>query len=83
MERLICCPTGKDNIQIPNSIKVIDLYAFEYCNLITSLFIPSNIEEITPRTFVYMERLSSFTVDQNNKYYTSVDGVLYTKTYQN
>ena len=79
MERLICCPTGKDNIQIPNSIKVIDLYAFEYCNLITSLFIPSNIEEITPRTFVYMERLSSFTVDQNNKYYTSVDGVLYTK----
>lgn len=79
MERLICCPTGKDYIKIPNSIKVIDLYAFEYCDLITSLFIPSNIEEITSRTFVYMERLSSFTVDQNNKYYTSIDGVLYTK----
>ena len=46
---------------------------------LTSLNIPANVEYIGEYTFVGLEKLTAFTVDENNKYYSSVDGVLYNK----
>ena len=46
---------------------------------LTSLNIPANVEYIGEYTFVGLEKLTAFTVDENNEYYSAVDGVLYNK----
>ena len=44
---------------------------------IASLSLPSTIVEIGHLTDSYLPRLTSITVDPENKYFTSIDGVLY------
>ena len=44
-----------------------------------TLTIPSSIEMISRRSLNDLTNLESFIVDKNNRYYKSIDGVLYTK----
>lgn len=79
METLLYYPSGKGEINIPDNVKYIDESAFDDCVRSKSLFIPANVVTIPSKACMYMSQLSSIEVDINNKYYTSIDGVLYSK----
>ncbi|MGN0469434.1 MAG: leucine-rich repeat protein, partial [Acutalibacteraceae bacterium] len=66
-------------IDIPSSVKTIGYSAFYACSGLTSVTIPENVESISENVFTDCENLVRIEVNSNNKYYTSVDGVLFNK----
>ena len=54
--------------------------AFEYCNSFWSIEIPDSVTSIALSVFDKCSSLESITVDVNNGYYSSQDGVLFNKT---
>jgi len=68
-----------DNYVIPNTVIVIKEYAFSSCIEIKNIIISENVEEIGINAFEYCSNLESITVDEENNYYSSVNGVLYNK----
>lgn len=57
----------------------IDTEAFKNKTGITSIVIPDSIEEIKSNAFLGCSALQSIIVDENNREYTTVDGILYNK----
>lgn len=70
--------TKLKHVKIPESVKVIQSWAFSYCEQLEELSLPANIlrfEQIMDHCY----SLKAVSVDDSNKSYTSIDGVLYTK----
>lgn len=66
-------------IELPKSLFVINDFAFyQSGKKIDSIYIPSEVLAISPSCF-HRTDLCSITVDENNDFYKSVDGVLYDK----
>lgn len=61
-------------------IKRINTNTFYNCKDLTSVTIPNNVTYISTSAFDGCTNLTSIIVDDNNKNYTSVDGVLLNKT---
>ncbi len=66
-------------IDLPKDLKKIDGFGFGYCYSLTEVDIPASVETLN-LPFVCCYYLENINVDANNKYYISVDGVLYDKT---
>ncbi len=91
-------------VVIPESIKIIDSQAFNYCDnlesvvftklsgletikdyafynckTIESITLPASVENIGYRAFSTCPALKQIMIDEDNPYYSSYDGVLYTK----
>lgn len=67
------------SIILPESLKYIGRGAFMDCKL-SAIFIPKNVEYISEDdAFSICSALEKIEVDPNNKYYTSIDGILYDK----
>lgn len=66
-------------ISIPNSITNIDIGAFSGCNSLTKISFGSGITNIGGYSLCYCENLQEIVVNDNNQYYSSVDGVLFNK----
>ena len=67
------------SIEIPNSVTRIGKYAF-VCTSLTSVEIPDSVTSIGVEAFWGCTRLTSITVDENNKnYYSDEFGILYNK----
>ena len=64
-------------INIPSTVTRIGDYAFEYCEDMTSITIPASVSMIGYSVFQQCRGLNEFIVDQENKYYTTEDGILY------
>ncbi len=67
------------SITIPTSVQVIDDWAFFCCFSLTTVNIPSSVRDFGTGVFAFCESMTSITVDSSNKYYSSVDGVLFDK----
>ena len=67
------------SVTIPDSVTSIGGSAFYNCNSLTSITIPDSVTSIGNRAFSLCDNLTSITVDENNQYYKSIDGNLYTK----
>ncbi len=59
------------------SIKKIDEKTFRYSAGVKKIFIPESVEYIDCNTFLYCNELQSITVHENNKFFSSLDGVLF------
>lgn len=72
---------GLTNVAIPNSVSVIGNGCFESCVSLTSVTIPSSVTEMGDSSFPFVNctNLKEINVDQNNRNYCSVDGVVYNK----
>ncbi|MCC8069759.1 MAG: leucine-rich repeat protein, partial [Ruminococcus sp.] len=68
--------TSLTEVVIPNSITSIGSGAFEYCTSLTEITIPDSVTTIGNWAF---RECTSINVDENNKNYASIDGVLFNK----
>lgn len=66
------------SVSIPNSVKMIGSGVFEGCSSLPYIFIPSSVTEIYD-CFSGCSSLESINVADDNMYYCSLDGILYTK----
>lgn len=71
------CSEVKD-LTIPDSVKKIYTGALGGYNQET-FNVPKNVTGISPTAFGLINKIKNFTVDSENTYYTSVDGILYSK----
>ncbi len=71
--------SGLTSISISSSVTNIGAGAFEGCQFLKSITIPNSVTNIGIGAFVDCTRLKSINVDLNNKYYSSISGVLYDK----
>lgn len=65
--------------QIPMGVCNIGDYAFAFCNSLERISIPSSVNHIGKNPFVGCSKLLNISVDENNRYYKSVNGILYDK----
>ena len=80
-ETLIYYPAaGKKIINIPNTVKEINEYAFYDCIYQEKLNIQSETVTIPYGIFKFLSGLSFIDVDVNSACFTSIDGVLYDKS---
>lgn len=74
---LICCPSGrKGKYSIPEGTKKISKGSFSGCSL-TTITIPKSVKTIDD--YFFTSELKAIKVDKGNKYFSSKDGVLFTK----
>ena len=70
---------GLTSVTISDSVTYIGSFAFEGCAGLTSVTISDSVTYIGSSAIGGCTSLTTITVNQNNKYYSSVDGVLYNK----
>ena len=68
------------SIIIPNTVTSIEERAFYCCSEMTSIYIPESVIKIGNNAFGNCDKLKEITVSDDNKYYTTVDGVLFDKS---
>ncbi len=80
--RLLAVPALKSgNINFENALKQIDPGALNNCNLLTGeLLFSSELEWIGAYAFYNCTGISGFRIDENNKNFTSQDGIIFNKT---
>ena len=71
--------TSLKTISLGSGLEVIEYFAFGNCSALTSINIPASVERIDTNAFDGCSLLKEINVDQDNKHYSSVDGILYNK----
>ena len=70
---------GLTSITIPESVTSIGSGAFSDCSALTSITIPEGVTSIGNGVFQGCSSLHEIIVDDENSYFTSINGVLYSK----
>lgn len=78
---LIACPNGKKGelSGFPESLRCIGEEAFYGCDKLTGIFLPESLKEIRRAALCKCNCLEKINISENNKFFTSDDGVLYDK----
>jgi len=74
----ICC-NKLDNVNLPEKLETISSFAFSGCESLSSIFIPAYVSEIGSSTFQSCISLERFDIDEQNRHFTAIDGVLFSK----
>ena len=72
-----CC--SLKSVVIGDGVESIGEYAFAYCSSLEEIVIPDSVTEIGDYAFRGCNNLTNIIVDENNQYYQSIEGNLYTK----
>ena len=67
------------SVTIGNGVTSIGIFAFFGCGSLTSITIPDSVTSIRESAFRGCSSLTSIVVDNDNQYFTSIDGNLYNK----
>lgn len=70
---------GLKSVNIPSNVTDIGMAAFYECTELKNINIPSKVKFISYDVFCYCSNLKKITVESGNKYFKSIDGVLYDK----
>lgn len=68
------------SIDIPDSVSYLGFGAFEDCDGLSSIFIPSSVRAIEYGAIDFCKNLESITVAEDNRFFCSVEGVLFDKS---
>lgn len=68
------------SVTIPEGVTTIGEKTFKKCKELTTINFPSSVTSINITAFEKCFSLTNITVDENNKDYKSIDGILYTKS---
>ena len=68
----------RKKFKFPNSVIRVEDNAFDGCEFLTNIIIPKSVTSIGKYAFSQCESLTSISVDDQNAYYKSIDGVLFT-----
>ena len=71
--------TALKSVTLPGNLTTIGSYAFEGCTSLAYANIPENVEIIYADAFRGCSAMKQFTVHEQNKAYTSENGILYDK----
>ena len=71
--------TSLKSVTVPESVTYIGGYAFAECYSLKYADIPANVSGIGSSPFYNCRSLENINTDEANKWYTTVDGVLYDK----
>ena len=71
--------TKLESVQIAESVEKIGDSAFFSCENLQNILIPKNVKAIGEYVFSNTYKLGDIEVDQDNQYYSTVDGILYNK----
>lgn len=71
--------SGLTSITIPNSVTSIEAHVFQNCSSLISITIPDSITSIENSAFYTCSKLKEINISENNKFYCSIDGVLFNK----
>ncbi len=74
-----CSCSYLEEIIIPSSVKYIGQNAFCYCTNLRNITIPENVQEIYYNSFNSCSNLERIDVNSQNPYYSSQNGVLFSK----
>jgi hypothetical protein len=72
--------TSLTGVTIPNGVTTIGEYAFIGCSGLTNVMIPNSVTNIGDQAFSYCSSLTAITVDSQNSFYSSTNGVLFDKS---
>ena len=67
-------------LELPDSLEILGSRAFNNCDGLIEVTIPANVKTILGNPFSFCDSLQSISINENNKYYTIVDGILLSKT---
>lgn len=70
---------GMTEINIPDTVNSIGMRAFICCDKLQTVRIPASVYKIGREAFYLCTGISAFSVDEDNPYYCSQDGVLFNK----
>ena len=65
-------------VEISDTVQVIQRLAFFYCKSLKNVRIPASVKEIYGCTFAH-SGIKAFEIDENNPFFTVVDGVIFSK----
>lgn len=66
-------------ITIPDSVITIGESAFDSCSRLTNINLPNSINSIGDEAFSHCDNLMSINISEKNRYYCTIDGVLFDK----
>ena len=66
---------------LPEGLEIIESHAFCGCESITAIRIPASVKSISGSSFAGCN-IAAYEIDENNPYYTVIDGVLYSKDFK-
>lgn len=78
-EYLVRCPPAKKEVTIPDTVIGFSNDAFRACRQIKNISIPASVGTLDTKSFSSCQNLEYITVDENNKSYCAVAGLLYNK----
>ena len=70
------------SVEIPSSVTTIEHQGFKLCRQLRTVTIPSSVVVIEDAAFSHCFRLTDFTVAEQNKYFSVIEGVLFDKSGQ-
>lgn len=68
-----------ENIEIPESVENLGMYALSGCPKLKELHIPKNVKTIQGGLSAGNDLIKEITVSEENQHFVSIDGVVYTK----
>ena len=75
--------TSLASITIPESVTSIEDNAFAFCSKLTNVTIPEGVTLLGRGAFIRCSSLMNISVDEGNLNYSSIEGVLFTKSQNN
>ena len=71
-----------ENVELPRNLSSIRYWAFDHCDSLTEIYIPESVRYMDGTVFASCQNLEKIVVNESNSFFTSVDGILFSKDLQ-